>query len=225
MPATLAFRSPGQGHGSIIKPMLGLGPISRFLIGFIFIFGLLIYPWPGWDEIYGQAFRTTGNAIFSSTHGNRVVRFEAFKQTQGLASLDSRIVLGNRALADASGHGPATMLGLDTRSIAWVPTALTIALIAATPVAWPRRLRALIIGLILIHAFILFSICIYIGNESTEVSLLTLSPFWKQIGDALEYTLITQMDVSFFVPVLIWILTVFRYDDFSSFFRVPSKTV
>jgi len=191
--------------------------LHRFLIGFLLRFalfyGILIFPWPGWNNLYSQGFRAVGNAVFGSTDGNRVLYFEAHRQTQGLASIDSRIVLGNRDLADSTGKGPVSLLGVDARSIGWTPTALTIALILASPVQWRRRIWALLWGLLLIHAFILLSVAIYIWNESTNVSLLTLSPFWKQIADGLQYTLVTQMGVSFSMPILIWILATFRKED------------
>ena len=57
----------------------------------------------------------------------------------------------------------------------------------------------------------------YIWNESTTVSLVTLSPFWKEIADALEYTLVTQMGISFSIPVLVWIAVLFRRQDVKTF--------
>jgi hypothetical protein len=119
--------------------MLRLKPILLFVCGFAVIYGLLLAPWPGWADFYGQYFRDGGNAIFGSNGGERILRFEAHRQTQGLSSIDSRIVLGNHALATSDGKMPVTMLGLDSRGIGWVPTALTIALIVATPIPWQRR--------------------------------------------------------------------------------------
>jgi hypothetical protein len=95
--------------------------------------------------------------------------------------------------------------------------ALTIALIMATPVQWRRRSWALLWGMLLIMLFILFSVAVFIWNESTTVSLVTLSPVWKQIADALEYTLISQLGISFSLPVLIWIAVLFRRQDFGRF--------
>ena len=102
-------------------------------------------------------------------------------------------------------------------ALGWLPTALTVALIVATPVPRRRRCWALLWGMLLIHSFVLFSVAVYIWNESTTVSLVTLSPFWKEIADALEYTLVTQMGVSFSIPVLIWIAVLFRRQDVKTF--------
>jgi len=68
-------------------------------------------------------------------------------------------------------------------------------------------------GLLLIHCFILFSLQTWIWDESPDLSLTTLSPFWKTVADDLEYTLVTQLGASFSVPVLIWILVTYRRED------------
>jgi hypothetical protein len=189
--------------------------IIRFLLRFVLIYGLLLLPWPGWNKLYGHAFRAIGNAVFAGDGGKRVLYFEAHEQRQGFSTVDTRITIGNRDLVDSTGKGLAALLALDTRSIGWVPTALTVALIAATPTPWRRRVWSLLCGFLLINAFILFSVAVYIWNESTTVSLVILSPFWKQIGDGLEYTLITQMGISFTIPVLIWIAVIFRRENLS----------
>jgi hypothetical protein len=126
----------------------------------------------------------------------------------------TRIIIGNPRLADSHGKGPVALLELNTRSVGWLPTALTIALIVATPVRWRRRSWALLWGMLLIKLFILSSVAVYIWNESTTVSLVTLSPVAKQIADGLEYTLISQLGISFSIPVLVWIAVLFRGQDF-----------
>ena len=195
--------------------MLSSNLIRRFLISFLLVFGVLIIPWNGWDEYYAENFRAAGNAIFGSGSGNIELEFKSHQETRGGSTLDSRIVIGNRSQIDADGNYPVRYLELDTRSLGWIPTALTIALILATPISWPRRARSLLGGLILVHAFILFSIAIYIWNESTGIFPAAPSATWKPLTEALQYTLITQIGASFSVPVLIWILVVFRSNDYA----------
>ena len=98
-----------------------------------------------------RLFQAGGNALFGQDDASRLLRFEPNSQTQGLASIDSRIVLANPALATSDGKMPVTMLGLDSRGIGWVPTALTLALMVATPIPLVRRIWALLGGLIRIH--------------------------------------------------------------------------
>ena len=188
-------------------------PIFAFLCRFALIFGLLILPWPQWNELYGEYFRALGQMAFSREGEKRVVFFERHELQHGFSSLNTRMTLGNRDWADASGKGRGEIVDLDTRSIGWVPTALTAALILATPIPWRRRTWALLGGLLLIHCFILFSLQTWIWNESPGLSLTTLSPFWKMVVDDLQYTLVTQMGASFSVPVLIWIVVTYRRED------------
>jgi len=191
-----------------------IGPVVRFTI----IFGLLVFPWPGWNEIYGGYFRALGQAAFSRQDDQRIVRLAPHHEQHGFSSLDTQMTMGNRALVDNEGNGQAKIIGLDTRSIGWMPTALTMALILATPVPWRQRAWALLWGLLLIHAFILFSLQVWIWDESPALSLMSLSPFSQTIMDELEYTLLTQMGASFSVPILIWILVTIRRENLFSLF-------
>lgn len=184
-----------------------------FFWRFVLIYGLLIFPWPGWNDFYAGYFRDLGEMAFSRENDNRIVFFAPFSEQHGFSRLDTRMTLGNRSLADSSGNGRAEMLDLDSRSIGWVPTALTAALILATPLPWRRRVGALAGGMLLIHCFVLFSLQTWIWNASPSLSLSTLSPFWKNVVDDLEYTLVTQLGASFSVPLLIWVLVTFRRSD------------
>jgi len=191
-----------------------LGAVAWFIV----IFGLLIFPWPGWNDIYGGYFRALGEAAFSRPDSQRIVIFESADLHHGFTTLNTRMTLGNRALADSAGNGRAESVTLDTRSIGWTPTALTVALILATPVPWRQRAWALLWGLLLIHAFILFSLQVWIWDESPSLSLMTMPPFLQTIVDAMEYNLITQLGASFSVPILIWILVTIRRENL---FDVP----
>lgn len=184
-----------------------------FIGRFVLIYGLLIFPWPGWNDFYAGYFRGLGETAFSRENGNRIVLFAIHPVQHGFSHLDVRMTLGNRSLVDSEGNGQAEMVDLDTRSIGWLPTALTAALILATPIPWRRRCGALIGGIVLVHCFILFSLQTWIWDESPALSLLRLSPFWKRVADELEYALITQLGASFSVPLVIWILVTFRRTD------------
>ncbi len=195
-----------------------LGAVGRFVV----IFCLLIAPWPGWNDLYRDYFQALAETAFSRQDDQRVVGFQPHVVQHGFSSLDLQMTLGNRALVDSNGNGKAEIMGLDTRSLGWMPTALTIALILATPVPWRQRAWALFWGLILIHAFILFSLQVWIWDESPDVSLFDLSPFWKEVVDDLQYTLITQLGASFSVPILIWILVTVRRENL--FGLLPRET-
>ncbi len=186
--------------------------IAGFLIRFALVYGLLILPWPGLNAAYGSYFRALTQTVLSRG-GDRILRIEAAPEGH---ALDTRITVASRKLLDRNGRGPAMVLELDMRAIAWLPVVLVLALILATLIPWRRRGWALLWGGILVHCFVLFSVEIYIWNESdalTGHSLATFFPFWKMVLDGLEETLITQLGASFAVPVLIWILVTFCRQD------------
>ena len=187
-------------------------PIVAFLCGFVLVYGLLIVAWPGFNEAYAAYLRELGRLAFVRNDSQRILRFDPAKQP-ARKNLTTRIIIGNRQQIDGEGNFPATVLQVDTRLIGSMPTALVVALITATPIAWKRRAWALLWGVLCIHAYILFCLGIWIWNQSTNASLVTLTPFWKAVAEGLEYTLIVQQGASFAVPVLIWLLVTFRRED------------
>ena len=191
-------------------------PLRSAIVGFSWrfalVYGLLIAPWPGFNAAYGKYFRGLGQMTFAREGERRILYFEAVPAELHRV-LDTRIALANRDQLDREGKGPVHYLELDTRGIGWVPTALLLALILATPVPWWRRGWALLWGLLAIHGYILLCVAVYIWTNSTDLLLLTLSPFWKNMANGLEETLITQMGASFIIPVLIWILITIQMRD------------
>ena len=131
--------SAGKRDRKALNRMLPLKKIIGPGIRFAVIFGLLIFPWPGLNDIYGGYFRALGQAVFSGQNEQRIVKFQPQRVQHGFSSLDTQLSLSNRALVDSSGQGKVVEVSLDTRSIGWLPTALTLALILATPVPWRQR--------------------------------------------------------------------------------------
>ncbi len=191
--------------------------LPRSLVLFAVIFGVLVFPWPGLDDAYGAYFRAFGSFFLSRDDSPRIVRFERNVVTHDFTTVDTRMTLANRASIDAQGRIPVVQTSLNARSIGWMPTALTVALIAASPVPWKRRLIALAAGLVAVHLLILASLQTALWSESSGLGLLHLSPAWQSTADALKYTCLDQMGISFTAPVLIWLLVTFRVEDASRF--------
>jgi hypothetical protein len=189
-------------------------PILRFLLVFAPLYAVLIAPWPGWAGAYGGFFRALNRAVFAREEGRLVVRIGAAPSGR---ALDTEITIVDAARADAAGRAPARILQIDSRGVGWVPTALLAALIAASPVPPGRRMRAMLAGLALIHAYILVSVGEYIWNESASLGLFALPPFWKAVADGLEETLVTQLGASFVAPAILWLVVTFRIREFGEF--------
>ena len=181
-------------------------PIVRFLIRFVSAFMILAIPWPGVNHAYSCFLRGLEQAVFSEEDGRRELSFEA----QGENSkhpYDTRIVIANRALLNSDGSGPAWNLDV---GFGWLPMALLLALIFATPVSWFRRGWAMVWEGLAYHGFVLLSLSFIIWTESAEIGLVTFSPFWKHAIDGVR-AIITQSTLS--APVLIWLLVTFRLED------------
>ena len=177
------------------------------LLQFVVLYGLLIVPWPGWRAAYGRFFRGVAGAVFAREQGPAFVRFRAAEKPPR-PEIDLEILLAQRAEIDVAGHAPARILGLDTRGVGWVPTALLLALVAATPLPWSGRWLALLAGVVLVHGYLLAVVAGYLWNQSGGLVPVSFLPYWPSLGDFLEETFVGQMGPSFVVPVLIWLLVI-----------------
>lgn len=189
-----------------------LKPILLFCCRFLLIYGVLTACWLEIKEGYRYFFRTLGQTAFGENGTKRIVRFQPNSGRRG-GNIDTLIDIANRELLDGNGRGHTIELSLDSRQVGWAPTTFLIALIIATPLGWRRRARALFWGLLCIHAFILFSLGLFIWNESTRLALVHLGPLLKGMVDGLEYIILTPAGPNFVVSALIWILVTFQSND------------
>jgi hypothetical protein len=178
-----------------------------FLCRLVVIYVILAFPWPGLSKAYSVYFRAICRMVFSADDGRRELSFEAPAEDSKRPN-DTRIVIVNKELMHPDGSGPVRNVDI---SFGWLSTALLLALILATPIPWPRRGWALFWGLLGIHCFLLLFLAFCIWRESAEISLITLTPFWKTVVDAGREALAGQANLA--APVLIWILVTFRREN------------
>jgi hypothetical protein len=189
--------------------MLPRKPIASFLCGFIILYAIFALPWPGWEGIYGSYFRGLARMVFAANDGRRELNFITAQDT--VHPLYTRIEIVNREMIHADGSGPVRNLDIDARAFGWKPTALFLALVIATPVPWRRRWRALLWGALCVQLFILLFLGFCIWDESAEVSLVTLEPFWKQIIDGTRAFAVSQYAMA--IPLVVWLAVTFRSED------------
>jgi exosortase/archaeosortase family protein len=175
-------------------------PRSPFLaVRFVLVFGLLLLPWPGLTERSGDALRSLGMAAYGGSQSAREITFEP------LGSHMTRIVIVNQRLMNADGSGPVRNLDFNTSAFFWQPFCLFFALTMATAMLTRDRLLALGLGGGGLLGYLLLALSFAIWNESTEVSLVTLAPFWKGVANEAEAALVRQLSMA--APVIVWLLS------------------
>jgi len=116
----------------------------------------------------------------------------------------------------ASHRGLATCFSFSSRTMAYLPTALVIALVLATGIGWRRRLCALAWGLVWIHVFIVFLLglmIVMIICAHPELGLFEVSPFWQMTLSLPWEFFLNRTGTPLATTVPIWMVVTFRRDD------------
>ena len=189
--------------------MLSVKQTYGFFVRLVLLYGLLAVPWPGLRAIYAAGYRAVGNALFGSFGRDGAVRFRPL--TQGREQADTAIDLANRRRTQST----ATM-GHSARLIGYLPTAEVVALILATPIAWRRRWKALLWGLLLVHGLIALRVTIlllYGFSSDQPCALYSPGPFWSDVLTKAYSLGAVWVSFTFVAPIFIWLLVTFRRID------------
>lgn len=212
-------------------------PPPKLLIRFFFLaalfFAVLMAPWPGLQRGYAAVFRTGGDVLFSRTFWfwtQGRVRFLDLDAQDLVGQInavipgqlppgvqpppatgvkDTLMVLMNTATPASTGQ-----LRTSSRYIAYVPMAMVVALILATPLPGSRRLRALVWGLVGIHAFVAIRLSLTLSAKGFAAekiyALFQPGPTMSGMLTRLETLLSDDPTVSFVVPVFLWFVLAMR---------------
>lgn len=195
--------------------MLPLKPISGFLARAILVYALFIIPWPGVMDAYRSCFRGVGNALFakvSGDYGQGMVRFEPYSSDD--QRKDTQLVLEK--------HFPSTMRGrteIQSILLGYRPTAFLIALIAATPIPWSRRWKALLWGLLTVNVFIALRVWIpiLIGfGSANPLAVYEFSSTTRSLLAAFKLIFVQAPVMHYLAPTFMWLLITFRRGDFET---------
>ena len=187
--------------------------VGGFLVRFLLVFGVLLVPWPGLGHAYAVLFRAGGDLVLGSFPSGVDVRFRPLPE--GEAKWNTELVVRNRQ-TQAVGSVP-----MSSRSMGYVPTAVLVGLVLATPIPWPRRRRALFWGLILVHGFVVLRLGLVILDglsRSDALAPFIWGPFWGKVLSRAAPALGHTPAGSYIVPVLIWVFVSFRRRDWFALF-------
>lgn len=180
--------------------------IARFALRFALAYGLLVLAWPVVRPLYRPFYCMLGNVLFEG--GEASARFVALDTAD---DLDIQILLAKRDPPPVTGR-----MKNSSRLAGYMPTVSLVAFLLASPISWKRRRRALLLGLVLVTAFVAFRMAIPIrGNFSNPDGLQVYHPgaFGKWAHGIADRALVSAPASWFVVPLLIWILVAFRRQD------------
>jgi hypothetical protein len=180
-------------------------PDHRHILGFVvrfgLLFGLLTAPRPGLHAGYRWAFRSgTAFALSAAWPGSRVTVEPASDPDH--ATLDTKVIVVDPKAPQFEGAVPAKIIMLDSRALGWIPNAMMLALLGATPVPWAQRRKGLVIGLASVNAFVIAVVFTVVMNAigSQEVSGLG----WALLAGA-DRMLSQSLLSTFVFPTLVWV--------------------
>jgi hypothetical protein len=189
-----------------------------FLLKFAVVYSVLLLP--PIRGLYTKAFLATGNKWFRYVDEKGVTVFR-YNESETNPDIIAEIRLMNKdKLAEAKAKGIKIIYDYGRVACNWFAyllLAYLIALIAATPIGWKRKLISLFSGLVIAYVYFLLMIWVlllYKFNENPQLNVLQLKGFQKTLVDILYPVLVGNPGTTVFVALFIYVLVVFRKEDF-----------
>lgn len=176
----------------------------------VVVFTVLIWPWPGVQRAYTAAYGVVGTYLFANVGQGLTVEVRPLEELVG--RMDTEVVI--RSL-NPPGHLGAPH---NARS-GYVAMVELVALVLATPIAWSRRLKALVLGVILVNLYVAFrlGVVVFEGLLACPVwTVVELGSTGMKIVQVAVEVIAKSPTLSFVVPALIWMLVTFRRSDLVS---------
>lgn len=196
------------------------------------LYGLLVFPWPGLHHPAGAYIRAFGSLVFGQT--GRVFMANLAKIRTGAASVSTHHVVLFRARGptdksyseatdifvvlynfDVVDKGVPTggIVSIESKQSFWLPFSFYIALVGATPMPWRRRAWALFWGIIAAHVFLTLRLGVTIADQASNISMLTLTPFWKSTVSGMVKLMLVPSGPSMLAYAFVWVFASFRRQD------------
>ncbi len=199
--------------------MLRNKPIAGFLIRFVLVYAVLMAPWPGVKSVYQSAFSSGWSFVFGTITSPETVR---------LAPLESADRMADTTLFVRHRHVPGIVnMTINCRQTAYLPTAVAMALLLATPIPWPRRVKALCWGLALVHLFIglrLVVMLLYGAYRDVSPPDYADPGIWVKTVAATVLFVGTGQALSYIGPIFIWLVVALRRDDLTRILQMERRS-
>lgn len=185
--------------------------VFGFFIRLAVLYTVLIASWPMVKSGYCGSFRKMGSACFSTLGKGGTATFENDPTEDSVR--DTVVVTVNTTFPDARIE---KRMPISARYTGYFPTVVVLSLVLSTPLPWPRRLRSLAVGLVLVNVFILAWLGISIWDDISEplpqvpVHGFILTPWVKTVVHFIVVNVVDSLVAcSYVVPVFIWIIACF----------------
>lgn len=198
-----------RGCGVVSLPQLG--PALWFGLRLASLLGVFMYPWPFVGELYSDAAGTVGNLLLGDA--SATLHFARPKAQSELA--------GDRFSTELRARGPDALapvrVPIDLRTLTFIPTVVFLALTLATPL-WrsPRGVTVLVLGLIVLHGFLIASIAIPLAllfAEPQPLHLLDIGSPFRHVLDVVYRSLVAPPGMAYAIPMLLWLALLWLVPD------------
>ncbi len=198
--------------------VMNTGAITRFILYFSAIYGLVLLTGQSADEWYAEYFRNIGRKTVAPFFSKGAIGFFEIKKPEE-PKFSTNIRIANKKDYEDAMRKRQPYKSADISVSSWysgyLPTMLTLALILSIP-GVTRRKKAIAsgAGLVIIHVFIfikLYTQLLYEFERNEWTRVVHFSPFGQQVMDNLYYLFVQSMGLNFAVPILICIVTLFWF--------------
>ncbi len=180
--------------------------LARFCLISLAIYIALSAPWPGVRSAYRSMFIAGATAIYQDFGEYGDVRFEA----EGGSEEDIEITLQNVKARTAGGAN------IHSGRVGFTTKALTLSLIAATPISWRRRLLRLLAGFVATQIFVAGRVglyLLYVYSLESPFRLFTPNTIIASILKTAYEFLFNSPGGTVIAAVVIWICVAIRSAD------------
>lgn len=182
--------------------------IGRFFLSALAIYTLLTIPWPGVADAYGSVFRAVGGVVFGSLGSAGSASFTSIVADP--SGTHSEMAIRTK---DGPGSWTTRAIPVNTRRMGYIPTAEMIALMVATPIAWSRRWKKLLWGMLLVQVVVVVQVAVAISYTLTQQAdpAFPISREGSLVFLRLYEIVVLVPTVCYIAPVLIWLSLTFRH--------------
>jgi hypothetical protein len=191
--------------------MLNSKPIIKFFLIFVLTYGILIAASPFLRVPAGIYYAEIGNKFLQSPVQNSLVTFSKINEKDDIV-----VHVMNISQRIGEDKYPGFKQKYNSYNFSYLPGALLIALILASPVNIKRKLLSLVLSVLCLHLLMVFRmyvIFLYIWNHHLSSELTGSVQYMNSFIDWMFNNIVNHVTILLFIVVFIWLAVTFRKED------------